>query len=187
MSESWRPPEPDPFVDLSDDVALEEAIAARSERRSRQERAAEVATWIGTLRDLAERNLPVVVRTSEDRVHRGSLAAVGVDHVAIRLINSTVVLVALDTLRSIRPEPGQAAPVATGDRERSQDRTLVEALSLQVDQHREVVVSLREVADLLHGDIVGMGEDIITMRLGDQDRGAVYLPVSAIREIIFTT
>lgn len=182
---TWRPPEPDPYVELSDDAALREAIASRDERRGRRDRAAELATWTGTLRDLAERAVPVVVRTGGDRVHRGSLAAVGLDHLAIRLVNGTVVLVATDTVRSVRPEPGHPAPVATGDRERSQDRTLIEALGRLVEERREVVISLRDVADLLPGEVVGMGEDVITVRLEGGEQGTVYLPATAIREVVF--
>lgn len=176
-----RPPDHDPYVELADDAAVHEAIAARTERRDRLQRATEIATWTGTLRDLAERAVPVVVRTSGDRLHRGTLAAVGIDHLAVRLVNDTVVLVALDTVRSVRPEPGRLAPIATGDRARSQDRTLVDALGRLVDDRRDIVIALRDVADLQVGQIVGLGEDVVTMRF---EHGTAYLPLAAIREVI---
>jgi len=181
---TWRPPEPDPFVELTDRAALRDAVAARGRERDRRGRAVEVATWQGTMRDLAEREEHVVVRTAGDLVHRGVLLAVGIDHVALRLANATTVLLAADTLRSVRPEPGSVAPVAMGDRERSQDRTLVEALARVLEDEPELVLGLRETVDPVSGTIVGLGEDIVTVRMSGRGRPIVYLPVAAIREIV---
>lgn len=181
---SWRPPEPDPYVELTDQASLREAIASREEERSRRDRAVDVATWEGTLRDLAERRARLVVHTAGDRTHRGSLIAVGIDHVAIRLANGTTVLVASDTVRSVRPEPGSVANVATGDRERSQDRTLVEALGRIAEERPTVVVALRDLTDALTGTIIGLGEDIISLRVEGFDASVVYVPAPALREVI---
>lgn len=179
-----RPPEPDPFVELTDAAVLREAVAARSDERGRLERARVLATWEGTLHDLAERGTPVVLRTSGDRVHRGLLRAVGIDHVAVRLPDAATVLIATDTIRTVRPGPGRAAPVAAGDRAWSQDRTLVEALALAVETSPEVALTLRETADPLSGSVIGLGEDVITLRPDGSERTAVYLPVTAVREVL---
>jgi len=183
----WRPPEPDPYVDLADTAAHEAAVRARVEERARRDAAADVATWIGTLRDLAERAVSVSVLTSSGRSHRGSLAAVGIDHVALQLISGAIVLIALDTVRTVRPEPGQPAPVAMGDRERSQDRTLSEALQYIVDEQREIVLLLREVVDPMPGAVIGLGDDVLTLRVRGGDRGTLYVPLSAICELLIAT
>jgi hypothetical protein len=180
----WRPPQPDPFVELGDDERLRAAISARQEGRDRRDRAAEVATWVGTLRDLAERRIGVVVRLAADRVHRGSLAAVGRDHVALRLASGSMVLLMLDTIRSVRPEPGRAAPVAMGDRGNSQDRTLVEALERLAEQGTELVLALRDTADPVNVRIVGLGEDVLTVRTAGGDASTIYVPITALREIL---
>lgn len=181
---TWRPPVSDPFVDLTDRAALSEAVAARERERGRRERAAEVATWEGTLRDLAERGTHVVIRTAGDLVHRGVVLAVGIDHVAVRLASGATVLLAGDTLSSVRPEPGTVAPVAMGDRERSQDRTLVEALALMIEDEPELVLGLRGTTDPMAGTIMGLGEDVVTVRMSGGDRPVAYVPVAAIREIV---
>jgi hypothetical protein len=181
---SWRPPEPDPLVELTDRAALRDAVAARGRERERHERAVEVATWQGTLRDLAERGEHVVLRTAGDLLHRGVLLAVGIDHVAVRADDGTIVLLAADTLRSVRPEPGRLAPVAMGDRERSQDRTLIETLARVMEDEPELVLGLRETADPVAGTIIGLGEDVITVRMSGGDRPTAYVPVTAIREIV---
>lgn len=179
-----RPPEPDPYVELTDRGVLRDAIVARGRERGRRERAAELATWEGTLRDLAERGGRLVVRTAGDRVHRGVLLAVGIDHLAVRSANGGTVLIAADIVRSVRPEPGSVAPIATGDRERSQDRTLLEALALVIEERPEVVFALREIADPIAGRVVGLGEDVITLRVDGSEGATIYLPVAALREIV---
>ena len=183
----WRPPEPDPFVELGDDERIRAAIEARQEGRQRRDRAAEVATWIGTLRDLAERELGVVVRLAADRVHRGSLAAVGQDHIALRLASGATVLIMIDTIRSVRPEPGRVAPVAMGDRGSSQDRTLVEALERLAEQSTEVVLALRDTEDPINVRLVGLGEDVLTVRTTGGDASTIYVPVTALREVVVRT
>lgn len=181
---SRRPPEPDPFVELTDRAALRDAVMARGQERGRRDRAADLATWDGTLRDLAERGAHLVIRTSGDRVHRGVLLAVGIDHVAVRLPDGSTVVIAADTVCSVRTEPGIVAPIATGDRERSEDRTLVEVMARVIEDRRDVVLSLRESVDPLVGTVVGLGEDVVTLKMSGGDRATAYLPVAAIRELL---
>jgi hypothetical protein len=183
----WRPPEPDPFVELGDDERIRAAIEARQERRDRRDRAAEVATWTGTLRDLAEREVGIVVRLAADRIHRGHLAAVGQDHIALRLASGSMVLIMTDTIRSVRPEPGRSAPVAMGDRGNSQDRTLVEALERITEQSTQVVLVLRDTEDPINVRVVGLGEDVLTVRTTGGEAGTIYVPVTALREVVVPT
>jgi hypothetical protein len=181
---TWQAPDADPFLDLSDEAAQLAAVHDRFERRERQQLAAELATWVGTLRDLSERELTVAVRTAGGRVHRGALIAVGRDHVALRLLSGSLVLVALDAVRTVVPEPGASAPVATGDREHAQDRTLIEALERHVEEVREVVVLLRDTHEPLSGTVLAMGEDVLTLRADGNRRGTTYLPTTAIVAVL---
>jgi hypothetical protein len=93
-------------------------------------------------------------------------------------------LIALEATRTVRPEPGQPAPPAMGDRDTAQDRTLAEALARSVEERRPVVLVLRDVEDPLQGEVIGLGEDVVTLRLGGVDRGTVYLPLDAVDELV---
>ncbi|MFO7778201.1 MAG: hypothetical protein R6V28_07615 [Nitriliruptoraceae bacterium] len=183
---SW-PPDRDRYLEFGDHARLAEEVAARSERRSRLLRASEVATWAGTLADLVERRSPVVLRLAGSRTYRGALVALGRDHVAIRTPSGQVALVSISALRSVRPEPGAAAPPATGDRERSHGRTLAEVLERCTEESRRIVLGLDDVDELLTGEVIALGEDVVTFRVDAQDHGVLYLPVLSVREIVVDT
>ncbi len=181
---AWRPTEPDPLLDLADDAARQLAVHARQEERDRRERAADLATWVGTLRDIAERRLLVAVTSGSGRVHRGSLIAIGIDHIALRQPAGSVVFVASAAIRMVRPQPGSGV-TATGDREHAQDRTLAEALSRIAEERREVAIHLADVQDGLQGMVLGFGEDVLTLRLAGPDRGVIYIPIGAVEEVLW--
>lgn len=183
---TWRPPTRDPYVDLADEAAHAAAVRTRAEERRRRERATEVATWIGTLRDLAERQVPCVVGAAGGRMHRGRIIAVAVDHLAVRAEGGTTVLVVLDLVRLVRPEPGRRAPPAMGDREAAGSRTLVDVLDRLVEVQATVAVVLRDVEDPYEGDVLGLGEDVLTLRLRGGDRATVLLPLAGIAEVLVT-
>lgn len=181
---SWHPPERDAFLELGDAARLDEDIAARGERRARLSRAREVATWVGTLEDLAEQRPPVVVRLAGGRSYRGALVALGRDHVAVRAPSGQVVLVRTSAIRSLRPEPGRAAAVPTGDRERSEGRTLLGVIGRLVEERARVVVGLDDVDELLAGVLLGLGEDVLTLQVEPGEAGVVYVPTAAVRELL---
>ncbi len=183
---SW-PPDRDHYLELGDDARLAEEVAARSERRSRLLRASEVATWAGTLEDLVERRSPVVIRLAGNRSYRGALVALGRDHVAVRTSAGQVALLSTAAIRSVRPEPGAAPAPATGDRERSQGRTLAEALERCTEEARRIVLGLEGVDELLAGAVIALGEDVVTFRVDARDHGVLYLPMHAVREILLDT
>lgn len=181
---SWQPPERDAFLEFGDAARVDQEIAARGERRSRLSRAREVATWVGTLEDLAEQGQRAVVRVAGGRGYLGALAAVGRDHVAIRSSGGQVVLIRAGAIRSVRPEPGSAAVVAAGDRERSEGRTLLEVIGRLVEERARVVLGLHDVDELLAGVLLGLGEDVITVRVEPGAAGVVYVPTAAVRELL---
>ncbi len=174
----------DPYVALGDDARQAAEVAARSERRSRLERASEVATWRGTLRDLAERRRRVSLRLADGGIRRGSLAAVGADHLAVRTGADQLVLVLLGNVRMIRPEPGSPAPVATGDRDRVEGRRLVEVLAELVEERARIVLRCDGMDEPLAGDLLGLGEDVLTLRVDGVEQGTAYLPLHAVVEVV---
>ncbi|TVP65051.1 MAG: hypothetical protein EA340_13060 [Nitriliruptor sp.] len=181
---SWQPPERDAFLELGDAARVDEEIAARGERRSRLSRAREVATWDGTLEDLAEHRQRVIVRLAGGRSYLGALVALGRDHVAVRASGGQVVLVRASAIRSLRPEPGSPAAVAAGDRERSEGRTLVDVIGRLAEERARVVLGLEDVDELLAGVLLGLGEDVITLRVEPGEAGVVYVPTAAVRELL---
>lgn len=181
---SWRDPGADPFVGLADDAVHEAAVRARQDRQARHQAAIEVATWVGTLRDVAERDVPIVLGVAGARRHRGVLTGLARDHVAMRLTSGVLVLVALDLVRSVRPDPGAAAPPSTGDREHALDRTLGEVLQRYLEHERILVLRLRDDDDPIRATVVGLGEDVLTLRLAGDAHGTVYVPLAAVAEVL---
>jgi hypothetical protein len=175
---------PDPYVALADEAAHAEVLRVRAEERARREAASALATWIGTLRDLAETARTVTVQTAAGRSHRGVLAAVGIDHLALVAPSGVRILVRLDAVCLVRPAPDRPAPPASGDRDRSQDRALGEALEPLVGS--QVTLGLAGGHDPVRGRLVALGEDVVTLRLDGPDRGGVYLPLAAVEEVVLT-
>lgn len=176
--------EDDPHLELADDARLAEEIVTRAERRSRTERAAELATWAGTLHDLAEREVAAIIRLDGGRSYRGRITAVGVDHVAVRTSGGALVLLLRQAIRAVRPQPGLRAPVAMGDRQRSVGRTLEEILLRLAQDGTRVALGLAGLDEPLAGHVLGFGEDVVTLRVEAGEHGIVYLPSSALRVIL---
>lgn len=174
----------DPYLELGDAARHAEAVASRSERRSRLERASETATWRGTLRDLAERRLPVTVRIDGGASRRGSLVAIGADHLALRAGTGQLVLLRLDAVQLVRPEPGLSAPVATGDRERVQGQRLATVLAALVEDRTRIQLGCVGLDEPVVGELVGLGEDVLTVEVDAADRGTVYLPLAVVSEVV---
>lgn len=179
-----RPVRPDPYVELADDAAHEAAVRARAEERALRETAAELATWVGTLRDLAEARRTVTVHLAAGRTHRGRIVAVGVDHIGLETERGALALLRLTAIRLVRTEPERPAPPATGDRARAQDRTLLEALDRLVDRGARVALVLDGDREPLVGRLLALGEDVLTLRLDGAGGNAVYAPIGAVAEVL---
>jgi hypothetical protein len=179
-----RPVVADPFVSLTDEAAQQRAVRARAEERSRREVAAAVATWVGTLRDLAEAGRTVTVLTGSGRAHRGVLMAVGIDHVALAVEPDGTALLRFDALRAVRPEALPASPPAMGDRSWSQDRDLSTWFERLHELQARVGLVLDGAPEALHGRMLAFGEDVLTLRLDGRDRGLVYVRVAAVSEVL---
>lgn len=180
----WEPPRPDPYVELTDDAAHGAALRERAEARGRAAHAARLASWTGTLRDLAERRLPVVVSAAGGRRHRGALIGLATDHLALQAPDGRLVLIALDTVRVLRAEPGQVVGMAMGDRQVPVDRTLADALDRFAEARAPVTIVLRDVVEPIEATPIAVGEDVLTLRI-DQ-AGTAFVPVAAVAALIVT-
>jgi hypothetical protein len=179
-----RPSRPDPYVELADDAVHEAAVRTRVEERALRATAVELATWVGTLRDLAEARRALTVQLAGGRTHRGRLVAVGLDHLVLEAEGRATVLLRLAAVRVVRPEPERPAPAATGDRDAAQDRTLVEALDRLVETGRRIVLLLEGTREPLAGRLAGIGEDILTLQLDGAAGSTAYAPIGAVTEVL---
>ena len=166
------------FVDAS---THEAEVARRTMRREFNDRAGELATWIGVLRDLAERRVAVAVHIGGGRCHRGRLIAVGRDHVVLADEGDCTVLVALAAVRLIRPQPAADRVVARSDRRPAEQRSLLEALEDLLPTDPDVVVGIQAVPESLRGRVLSLGQDVLTLRA--VDGGVNVVPHLAIADI----
>jgi hypothetical protein len=161
------------------EARVDEAGAARARERWLRQQAEEEATMAGVLCDLAERRVPVVVDTIVGSRHRGMVSAVAADFVVLR-VERRDVLVALDAVAVVRPEPGVAAPV--GDRPVDVGLRLTDALAYLVSERPRVLVLLRS-GERVAGELRTIGRDVASIELDGPARAAAYVPVVAITEI----
>lgn len=176
-------PDADPFVGLTDDAHVAEAVAARVGRRDLTARAIEFATLAGTLRDLAERRSVVGITTTSGRTVQGTALGVATDHVVLATRAGQHVLVALAAVALVRPDPADRAPIAQGERAPAQDLLLLERCAVLAEERPEVAVGVRGSAQLLRGQLVGVADDVLTIR-GD-DRTPTYVAAAAV-EVVAT-
>lgn len=177
-------PSDDAFLTLEDDARHAAEVAARSERHQRLQRASEVATWAGTLEDLAERRLPVILQVAGGRAHRGRLVAAESDLVALRSDAGQLVVVRADAVRLLRPSPGEPVAVATGDRQRVVGRRLVEVIQELTEERARVTLGLDGGAEPVSGRLRALGEDVVTLELDASPRALAYLPLRAVQEVV---
>jgi hypothetical protein len=181
MNMPWKPGA-DPLVDLTDASGVAAAVDARSRQHRHRQIAAESATLVGTLRDLSERGACVAVGTTSGRLHQGVVAVVARDHVVLATAAGSLVLVALASAATVRPQPHVQAPVAMGERAATRDRLLTEQCARWADEHREVAVAIRGHHDLLRGTLTAVGDDVVTVR-PDAARTPVYVAAGAIEAV----
>lgn len=166
------------FVDAS---THDVEVARRTMRREFNDRAGELATWIGVLQDLAERRVAVAVHIGGGRCHRGYLLAVGRDHLVLVGEGGCTVLVAMAAVGLVRPQPATDRVIPRSDRLPAEGRTLLEALEELLPTDPEVVVGIRTLPETVRGRVVGLGQDVLTLRTADG--GVSVVPHLAIADI----
>ena len=181
MSGAW-PPGPDPLVGLTDDARVADAIAQRAGQRDLTARATELATLVGTLRDLAERRAGVGVTTTSGRTERGSLVGVAADHLVLATRAGQHVFVRLDRVAVVRPDPDGRVPVAQGERDPAQDLLLLERCARWVADRPALAIAVTGGDDLLRGRLLAVAEDVLSLAL-DGARLPTYVAADAIEVV----
>lgn len=164
---------------------VDEAAHRRARERWLLQAAEEGGTLLGVLADLAERNVPVAVRTSGGRRHGGHVCAIGADFVAIDTTASGDVLVALAAVASVRVRAGTAAPA--GDRTVRSGLVLSEVLAgLAAERERVMIVSL-DGGEAVTGTVRSLGRDVVAVRVdGPTPPTTAYVPLAAVGEVVLS-
>ena len=169
----------DPWVELLDEGRVQEAGAARARERWLRAAAAEDASLVGALLDLAEGAAPAVVATTAGRVHAGVVGAVGADVVVLRPPSGALVLVPLVAVAWVRPVTG---PLPAGGREAPAGPFLVDLLA-GVGERGDRVALWLEGGVTLAGRLAGVGLDVVRLEPDGPDAGPTYVSVPSIREV----
>jgi hypothetical protein len=162
---------------------VDEAARRRSRERWLLQAAEEGGTLLGVLADLAERAVPVAVRTAGGRRHGGRIGAVGVDFVALDTQDGGRVLVALGAVASVRAQAGSAPPA--GDRAVRCELALAEVVAgLAAERERVMVVSL-DGGEAVTGTVRTLGRDVVAVRVdGAVPTTTAYVPLAAVGEVV---
>ncbi len=174
------PADPDALSALLDEARLAEAAGERSRERWLRRQASEGARLTGLLLDAAERRIAVTVRLAGGRSHRGDVAAVGRDVVALATAGGDV-LVALAAVAVVLPDRALRAVPPGDDRRGPLGRTLADVLADHEPEARRVVVSCG-LGEPLTGVLRAVGADVVTVAL--DGGGLAHVALAAVTEVV---
>jgi hypothetical protein len=170
----------DEMLRLLDDARGEASAASRGRERLLRQAAEEGATLVGTLLDLAEAGAHATVRTTDGRTQQGAIRLVGADFFAL----DGDVWIALAAVATVRPNPGEHHPPASGDRHPATDLRLLEALA-GIAPERPRLAIVTDGGDVVAGELRSVGADVVTLRLdGGPRAGSCYVAGSAVRLVL---
>lgn len=173
----------DGWEQLLDEARSDLLAQERARERWLRRQATESATLVGTILDLAESGTSLSLSTVGGRRHDGRVVGLGADVVVLEDRGAhTAVRVA--ALAVVRPQPGSGAAIATGDRMAALDLDFVELLGRVVDDQPEVAIALL-TGEVLSGTMLGVGTDVITVRLAPGRDGIAYCSPSTVASVRF--
>lgn len=153
-----------------------EAARSRSLERSLRDQAVSSASWAGTLVDLTEASSPVTLCVGAARLS-GILQAVGSDFCVLKGPRRPV-LVPIARIAAVWPEATTHAPPA-GGRFPTLELSMAAALSMLAEERAPVTVKLAG-GHQVSGDLLAVGEDVITVREPEGRRRSALVPVEAV-------
>lgn len=160
---------------LLDDAKAGEQATARGRERWLRRQAAESATLLGALLDLAESGVAISVWTAPARRLDGVAVGIGADVVVLR-DRAEHVLVRIAAITTVRPAPGTVLGPATGDRGPVLRAGFVELLDRLVDDRPEVALAF-DTGDSLAGTLVAVGADVLSVQLAPGATDVAYASV----------
>jgi hypothetical protein len=163
-----------------DEARLAEAARARQQERWLRQVDEEGASLVGALVDLAEGGGSVALETVVG-VHRGCIRVVAHDFCILKSERGEV-WVAYTSLAVVRPDVTSRQATASGNRVAG-DLHLVDGLAALVADRPRLTLLL--AADRrVTGTLVGVGLDVITMRLEGEATPVAYVPVALLRAVL---
>lgn len=164
------------FSRWSSDEKAAEAARSRTRERSLREQAATAATWTGALVDLAENRSRVVLLVGAGRL-TGTLEAIGADFCVLAATAGRPVLVNLARVAAALTEAPRGRDPVSGSRLPTLELSLAAALSVLAEERAPVQVAVGD-GHQVTGDLVGVGEDVLTLRSHGTRTGAVLVPLA---------
>lgn len=162
------------------DAAVDEAARARLRAHWLRVQAEADASLVGTLVDLAERAVPVVVDVAGHRV-RGLLAGIGADFVALRTDQGQEAIVVTDAVEAVRTEPGGVD--VRGDRSSTLDVTLAGVLGPVAADRPTVLVRTRQGV-VIRGELRSAGVDVVRVRTEGAPSTPTWVPIGSIALLV---
>lgn len=160
------------------DLQVDEAAQARARAAWLERQAAEEATFVGVLADLAERGRSLTIDTVGARRHHGAVRLVGEDFCFLTTRKGLDVLVRYEAVLAVRPAPHEIG--TAGDRVIAPVVTFREAMAVLADADARVsAVGLGGGA--VSGELRSVGRDVLKLRL--DDRGACYVRLASLGEV----
>jgi len=159
---------------------VRDEAAGRARQRWLHQQASEAATLAGTLLDLAEGRAAVTILSAQRR-YSGHLVGVGAD-LCVLEEPGRVTVVGLSRVIAVQPQPTPATArpaAASGNRAIEMVMTFQGALSAMAMDLAPVRIALVGT-EILIGDLMGAGEDVVTLRVPGTPPRPAYLPVAAI-------
>jgi hypothetical protein len=163
------------------DARVDEAARLRARERWLRHQAEEEGSLAGVLADVAERGASVALHVRSGRRHRGEIAALGSDFVALRSAGADVI-VALPAVTSVRTLPGEAPTI--GDRSIGTSHRLVDVLAGLAAERAAVLLVLADGDEAVGGVVLWVGQDVVGVRVAGGAAVTAYVPVGAIVEVL---
>lgn len=165
------------------DERAQAAADARARERWLRRQAAESATLVGVLVELAERAALTVIALGNGRRHRGVITSVGRDHAVLDVERGGRVLIAVHAITSVRP----TVPVAVGEAGAARPAPtarLADTLADVAAERRRVVLGLAG-GELVTGELRSVAADVVTVRADGDAALPVHVAVAAIYDASF--
>ena len=165
------------------DQRADEAARQKAREGWLQRQAAESASLVGWLVDLAERRADVAVHLAAagEHVTRGTLHAVGIDFMAVTQPAGPTCLIAIGAVGAVRLVGAEGGRVeAGGDRQGGLSTRLVDALALLAGDRAAVRLVLVPSGQTVSGQLRSVGSDVATVRLETDPPSTVVVALASV-------
>lgn len=163
------------------DARVDDAALRRARERWLRQVAEQETTLSGLLADLAERHVPVTLRSTAGRRHQGTIQVIGADFVGLRGATGAEVLVALHAVGSLRTGPSVDATL--GDRMVVTELRLADVLAGLAEDRERVLLVTRAGDDAIAGELRSVGHDVVVLRVDGDRPSTAYVPTAAVAEV----